>query len=92
MTRVLYMALLIVATGIVGPEFPFTPRQSSILVLLTVGIPTLALTVKLSPLPLYTARLSGTPYTIGLASSTIFVRSSDPTTLDPVPGRLTVTP
>jgi cation-transporting ATPase E len=49
MTRVLYMALLIVATGIVGPEFPFTPRQSSILVLLTVGIPTLALTVWAQP-------------------------------------------
>jgi cation-transporting ATPase E len=42
MTRVGYFALLLVATGIVG-GFPFTPKHSSILVFVTVGVPTLAL-------------------------------------------------
>src|ERR1019366_5212313 len=54
--------------------------------------PVPALTLKLSPLLLYIARLSGTPYTIGLASSTILVRSSVPTTRDAAAARLTVTP
>jgi hypothetical protein len=50
------------------------------------------LTVRYSPLLLYIARLSGTPYTIGLASSTIFVRRSEPTTRVEVPGRRVMTP
>jgi len=49
-------------------------------------------TLKLSPLLLYIARLSGTPYTTGLVSSTIFVRSSDPTTRELEPGRFRLTP
>src|SRR5947208_7210939 len=53
--------------------------------------PTPALTLKLSPRLLYIARLSGIPYTIGLASSTIFVRSSEPTTRE-ADVWLTVTP
>src|SRR6185436_1629851 len=47
--------------------------------------PDCALTLKLPPESLYTARLSGTPYASGLVSSTTRVRSSDPTTRDPVP-------
>jgi cation-transporting ATPase E len=42
MTRVLYVALLILSIGTIG-GFPFTPKQSSLLALLTVGIPTIAL-------------------------------------------------
>jgi cation-transporting ATPase E len=42
LTRVLYVTLLVAATGITG-GFPFAPRQSAILVFLTVGVPTLAL-------------------------------------------------
>lgn len=54
--------------------------------------PTVALTVQQSPLLLYIARLSGTPYTIGLVSSTTFVRNSDPTTRVELPARTELTP
>jgi cation-transporting ATPase E len=43
LTRVLYVALLIASTAVVGVPFPFTPRQNALLTLLTVGIPTLLL-------------------------------------------------
>jgi cation-transporting ATPase E len=42
LTRVLYVALLLLATGIIG-GFPFAPTHSSLLALLTVGLPTVAL-------------------------------------------------
>src|SRR5579859_2720239 len=42
LTRVLYVALLLISTLVAG-GFPFVPKQISILTLLTVGIPTLAL-------------------------------------------------
>src|SRR5262249_34816544 len=42
LTRVLYVTLLIVSVGIIG-GFPFAPKHASLLALLTVGIPTLAL-------------------------------------------------
>jgi cation-transporting ATPase E len=42
LTRVLYVALLLVATGIVG-EFPFGPKHNALLTLITVGIPSVAL-------------------------------------------------
>jgi cation-transporting ATPase E len=42
LTRILYVALLIIASSIVT-GFPFTPKQSSLIALLTVGIPTVAL-------------------------------------------------
>jgi cation-transporting ATPase E len=42
MTRVLYVGLLLVATGIVG-EFPLGPKHNALLTLLTVGIPSVAL-------------------------------------------------
>lgn len=42
LTRVLYSVLLIISLGIIG-GFPFTPKTNSLLSLLTVGIPTIAL-------------------------------------------------
>ena len=42
LTRVLYFALLLVATGMIG-EFPLGPRHNALLTLLTVGIPAVAL-------------------------------------------------
>jgi cation-transporting P-type ATPase E len=42
LTRTFFLALLIIAVGIVG-TFPFSPRQSALLSLLTAGIPAVAL-------------------------------------------------
>jgi cation-transporting ATPase E len=43
LTRTFYVLLLIVATQLVGVPFPVTPKHNSILALLTVGIPILAI-------------------------------------------------
>jgi cation-transporting ATPase E len=43
LTRTFYVMLLIIATQLVGVVFPVTPKHNSILALLTVGIPTLAI-------------------------------------------------
>jgi cation-transporting ATPase E len=43
LTRTSYVLLLIVATQLVGVPFPVTPKHNSILALLTVGIPILAI-------------------------------------------------
>ncbi len=43
LTRTFYVMLLVIATQLVGVAFPITPRHNSILALLTVGIPTLAI-------------------------------------------------
>jgi len=43
LTRTFYVLLLIVATQLVGAPFPVTPKHNSILALLTVGIPILAI-------------------------------------------------
>jgi cation-transporting ATPase E len=43
LTRTLYVLLLVIATRIIGLAFPVTPKHNSILALLTVGIPILAL-------------------------------------------------
>ena len=42
-TRTFYVILLIIATRLVGVAFPVTPKHNSILALLTVGIPILAI-------------------------------------------------
>jgi cation-transporting ATPase E len=42
LTRVLYMALLIVMLSVVDVGFPFAPKQNALVTLLTVGLPTLA--------------------------------------------------
>ena len=49
LARTLYLMLLIVGAAVVGVQFPLTPKHSSILALLTVGIPTLALAVWAQP-------------------------------------------
>jgi cation-transporting ATPase E len=43
LTRTFYVLLLIVATQLVGVPFPVTPKHNSILALVTVGIPILAI-------------------------------------------------
>ncbi|HLI28433.1 MAG TPA: HAD-IC family P-type ATPase [Chloroflexota bacterium] len=50
LTRVLYMALLIMSIGVVG-GFPLGPKQASLLALLTVGIPSIALAAWARPGP-----------------------------------------
>jgi cation-transporting ATPase E len=43
LTRTFYVFLLVVATRLVGVPFPITPRHNSILALVTVGVPILAI-------------------------------------------------
>jgi cation-transporting ATPase E len=43
LTRVFTMALIILGVAVVGVGFPFSPSNSSLLTLLTVGVPTFAL-------------------------------------------------
>lgn len=43
LTRTLYVLLLILAARVVGVDFPVTPKHNSILAVLTVGIPIVAL-------------------------------------------------
>jgi cation-transporting P-type ATPase E len=50
LTRVLYMAFLIVMFSIVDIGFPFAPKQNALVTLLTVGLPTLALAAWARPL------------------------------------------
>jgi cation-transporting ATPase E len=51
LTRTLYVMLLIVATQMVGVAFPVMPKHNSILALLTVGIPILAIAAWARPGP-----------------------------------------
>jgi len=48
LTRVLYAALLIISTAVVG-GFPFTPKHNALLTLITVGIPAIALAAWAKP-------------------------------------------
>ncbi len=50
LTRVFYVALLIPAAAVIG-AFPFAPKQTSILVFFTVGLPTIALAAWARPAP-----------------------------------------
>jgi len=43
MTRTFYVMLLIIATQVAGVAFPVTPKHNSVMALLTVGIPILAI-------------------------------------------------
>ncbi len=52
LTRVVYTALLIIATAILGTGFPFVPKQNALLSLFTVGVPTVALALWARPGPL----------------------------------------
>jgi cation-transporting ATPase E len=57
LTRIVYMALLIAAAGLVDAGFPYTPKQTALLTLLTVGIPTIALAAIARPTPHVRERL-----------------------------------
>ena len=50
LTRVLYMALLIVMFSVIDIGFPFAPKQNALVTLLTVGLPTLALAAWARPI------------------------------------------
>lgn len=52
LTRVLYSALLIVGIGFIDLGFPFEPKHNDLLIILGVGLPTLALAVWARPGPL----------------------------------------
>jgi cation-transporting P-type ATPase E len=49
LTRVLYSALLIISTAVMGLGFPYLPKQNVMLIFLTVGFPTLALAIWARP-------------------------------------------
>lgn len=51
MTRIIYLTLLISAISILGAGFPFTPKQSSIISILTLSIPCFALALWARPGP-----------------------------------------
>jgi cation-transporting ATPase E len=49
LARTLYLTLLILGAAVVGVAFPMTPKHNSVLALLTVGLPTLALAMWAKP-------------------------------------------
>ncbi|HUX86933.1 MAG TPA: cation transporting ATPase C-terminal domain-containing protein, partial [Chloroflexota bacterium] len=51
LTRVLYVALLILAIEFVNAGFPLSPKLNALLTLFTVGIPTIALAAWARPIP-----------------------------------------
>jgi cation-transporting ATPase E len=51
LTRILYLATLVVAVSMLGRGFPFTPKQSSIISVLTLTIPAFALAIWAQPGP-----------------------------------------
>ena len=57
LTRILYMALVILAVAIVDAGFPYTPKQNALVTLFTVGIPALALAAWARPAPIARERL-----------------------------------
>jgi cation-transporting ATPase E len=57
LTRITFMALLIAAAALVEAGFPYTPKQTALLTLLTVGIPTIALAATARPTPHVRERL-----------------------------------
>lgn len=52
LTRVMYSALLIVAIALIGLGFPFLPKQNTLIVFFTVGLPVFALALWARPGPL----------------------------------------
>jgi len=59
LARIAYMTLLIAAAALVDAGFPYTPKQTALLTLLTVGIPTIALAALARPTPHVRERLVG---------------------------------
>jgi len=57
LTRVMYSALLIVAIALIGLGFPFLPKQNTLIVFFTVGLPVFALALWARPGPLRSGRI-----------------------------------
>jgi cation-transporting ATPase E len=51
LTRILYLATLVVAISMIGRGFPFTPKQSSLISILTLTLPAFALAIWAQPGP-----------------------------------------
>ena len=51
LTRTLYMLLIVLGATLAGLPFPFSPRGSSLLALVTVGLPGLAMIAWARPVP-----------------------------------------
>ncbi len=51
LTRTLYMLLIVLGAALAGLPFPFSPRGSSLLALVTVGLPSLAVIAWARPVP-----------------------------------------
>lgn len=69
LTRTLYIFLLIVASRMVGVPFPVTPKHNSIIALLTVGIPILAIAAWARPGPPQRIIRSASPFVFPAAST-----------------------
>ena len=75
LTRTLYVLLLVIATRIVEVPFPVTPKHNSILALLTVGIPILAIAAWARPGPPPPSVVRSTSHFILPAAFTISIVS-----------------
>lgn len=51
LTRTLYMLVIVLVTALAGLDFPFSPRNSSLLALVTVGLPSLVVLGWARPVP-----------------------------------------
>jgi cation-transporting ATPase E len=51
LTRTLYMLMIVLATALAGVDFPFSPRNNSLLALVTVGLPSLVVLGWARPVP-----------------------------------------
>jgi cation-transporting ATPase E len=75
LTRTFYVTLLILGAAIVGVAFPVTPKHNSILALLSVGIPTLALAAWARPATSPRSLLHSVSHFVFPASFTVAVVS-----------------
>jgi cation-transporting ATPase E len=75
LTRTFYVTLLILGAAIVGVAFPVTPKHNSVLALLSVGIPTLALAAWARPAAPPRSLLRSVSHFVFPASFTVFVVS-----------------
>jgi cation-transporting P-type ATPase E len=81
LARTFYVVLIIVGASLLGLPFPITPRQNSILALVTVGVPILVLALWARPAPsrsgllVQTLRIS-IPLSIGVAATALPVYAS----------------
>jgi len=71
LTRTLYVLLLVVATQLVGLPFPITPKHNSILALVTVGLPILAIAAWARPGRLPRSVLRATSHFVFPAAITV---------------------